>query len=138
MPRIDKFFQALFQHKAREIEVVAGKHAMLHVDDAEPRVITAQPLTQAQLELLLAEISTVQAMDKLTSGGELALEYTSPAGKAPLRARSANGVLRLSIGRAAARQITPRVTTATPPSAPDASAAPLRPPAGVEDRPRSK
>jgi len=59
VPRLDKFIQAMHEHGAKSLALHAGKPASLMVGDST-RPVTKEPLTAAQVTMLVKEIAPSQ------------------------------------------------------------------------------
>ncbi len=77
MPRLDKFIQAMHEHGARSLALHAGKPASLVVGDST-RPVTKEPLTAAQVTMLVKEIAPSQLQPNVTDGASFGFGYLSP------------------------------------------------------------
>ncbi len=143
MARVDKFIQALYQYNGSQVEVAVNKRATLWAGGVE-RQITAQPLTDSQVEMLISEVATPQQMSSLKQTGKLEVELPSAAGPALLKVQTVEGGLRMVIQkpRAEGGSSPPgRIPTTTPPSAsapPAGRVATSTPPSAAPARPAAE
>ncbi|HEY7027267.1 MAG TPA: type IV pilus twitching motility protein PilT [Gemmatimonadales bacterium] len=101
MPRLDKFIQAMHEHGARSLALHAGKPASLMVGDAT-RPVTKEPLTAAQVTMLVKEIAPSQLQSNVTDGASFAFAYLSPSGKVDVELAKGSATIRPPNGTAPA------------------------------------
>ena len=77
--QLDRFIQAIQQHKAQGLVLAPGKQATLLIDGA-PRPVTRDPLGAPQILLLVREIAQPDQLDKLDGAATTSFEYRSPIG----------------------------------------------------------
>jgi twitching motility protein PilT len=77
--QLDRFIQALQQHKAQGLILAPGKQASLLLEGA-PRPITRDPLTAAQILPLVREIVPVADQPRLDGQSPYVFTYHSPVG----------------------------------------------------------
>ena len=100
MPRLDKFIQAMHEHGARGLALHAGKPASLMVGDST-RPVTKEPLTAAQVTMLVKEIAPSQLQPNVTDGASAAFAYLSPSGKVDVELAKGSATIRPPTGTAA-------------------------------------
>ena len=93
MPRLDKFIQAMHEHGARSLALQAGKPASLLVGDST-RPVTKEPLTAAQVTMLVKEIAPSQLQPNFTDGASVAFAYLSPSGKVDVELAKGSATIR--------------------------------------------
>ncbi|HSR89781.1 MAG TPA: type IV pilus twitching motility protein PilT [Gemmatimonadales bacterium] len=93
MPRLDKFIQAMHEHGARGLALHAGKPASLMVGDST-RPVTKEPLTAAQVTMLVKEIAPSQLQPNFTDGASFAFGYLSPSGKVDVELAKGSATIR--------------------------------------------
>ncbi|MEO8139509.1 MAG: ATPase, T2SS/T4P/T4SS family [Gemmatimonadota bacterium] len=74
MPRLDRFLQAIFDHKAQGLVLAPGKPASLLFDGA-PRAVTKDPLTSAQIISLVREITPLSDHPRLDTSTPFSFGY---------------------------------------------------------------
>jgi twitching motility protein PilT len=74
VPRLDRFLQAIFDHKAQGLLLAPGKPASLLFDGA-PRAVTKDPLTGAQILSLVKEITPLSEQAALNGGAGHTFHY---------------------------------------------------------------
>jgi twitching motility protein PilT len=77
--QLDRFIQAIQQHKAQGLVLAPGKQASLLLDGA-PRGITRDPLSAGQVLLLAREIAPGPDQARLEGPTPVTFEYASPIG----------------------------------------------------------
>jgi twitching motility protein PilT len=82
VPQLDRFIQAIQQHKAQGLVLAPGKQATLLIEGA-PRPVTRDPLGPSQILLLVREIAPPDQLDKLDGTAMTSFGYRSPNG--PMR-----------------------------------------------------
>ncbi len=127
MPRLDKFIQAMHEHGARSLALHAGKPASLLVGDST-RPVTKEPLTAAQVTMLVKEIAPSQLQPNFTDGASAAFAYLSPSGKVDVELAKGSATIRPPDGTAP-----PSITTPT-----NGSAVRQRPHRSRKSLPRSE
>ena len=93
MPRLDKFIQAMHEHGAKSLALHAGKPASLMVGDST-RPVTKEPLTAAQVTMLVKEIAPSQLQSNVTDGASFAFGYHSPSGKVDVELTKGSATIR--------------------------------------------
>jgi twitching motility protein PilT len=99
VPRLDKFIQAMHEHGAKSLALHAGKPASLIVGDST-RPVTKEPLTAAQVTLLVKEIAPSQLQPNVTDGASAAFAYLSPSGKVDVELAKGSATIRPPAGTA--------------------------------------
>jgi twitching motility protein PilT len=74
VPRLDRFLQAIFDHKAQGLILAPGRHASLLFDGA-PRAVTKDPLTSVQIIALVREITPLSDHPRLESPAPFTFSY---------------------------------------------------------------
>ncbi len=74
MPRLDRFLQAIFDHKAQGLVLAPGKPASLLFDGA-PRAVTKDPLSSAQIVALVREITPLAEQFRLEGPTSFTFAY---------------------------------------------------------------
>ena len=106
MARLDKFIQAMHEHGARSLALHAGKPASLVVGDST-RPVTKEPLTAAQVTMLVKEIAPSLLQPNVTDGASAAFAYLSPSGKVDVELAKGSATIRPPSGTAAPSTTTP-------------------------------
>ena len=123
MPRLDKFIQAMHEHGARSLALHPGKPASLVVGDST-RPVTKEPLTAAQVTMLVKEIAPSQLQPNVTDGVSAAFAYLSPSGKVDVELAKGSATIRPPNGTAAPSNTTPTNGSAVAAPAPAPAAEP--------------
>jgi twitching motility protein PilT len=90
--QLDRFIQAIHQHKAQGLVLAAGKQASLLIDGAS-RPISREPLSATQLLPLLREIVPPGEVARLEGPMPATFRYDSPAGPVSVEVnRDADGL----------------------------------------------
>jgi twitching motility protein PilT len=97
MPQLDRFLSVMVGNKAEAIVLIEGDVATLHKDGV-PRPITKQPLSAAQLVMLLKEIAPSTAARRLESGTPAAFRYANSDGDFAVKTALTGGRWHASIG----------------------------------------
>jgi twitching motility protein PilT len=123
VPRLDKFIQAMHEHGARSLALHPGKPASLVVGDST-RPVTKEPLTAAQVTMLVKEIAPSQLQPNVTDGASAAFAYLSPSGKVDVELAKGSATIRPPNGTAAPSTTTPTNGSAVAAPAPAPAAEP--------------
>ncbi|HEU5153325.1 MAG TPA: type IV pilus twitching motility protein PilT [Gemmatimonadales bacterium] len=115
MPRLDKFIQAMHEHGAKSLALQAGKPASLVVGDST-RPVTKEPLTAAQVTMLVKEIAPSQLQPNVTEGASFGFAYVSPSGKVNVELAKGNATIRPPNGAPASAAAVPPVPAMTAPA----------------------
>jgi twitching motility protein PilT len=127
VPRLDKFIQAMHEHGAKSLALQAGKPACLVVGDST-RAVTKEPLTAAQVTMLVKEIAPSQLQPNITEGASFGFAYLSPSGKVDVQLAKGSATIRPPNGAPAATApaSVPAMTLPAPGSAASASSPEIR------------
>jgi twitching motility protein PilT len=98
MPQLDRFLSVMIGNNAESIVLIEGDVATLHKDGV-PRPITKQPLSAAQLMMLLKEIAPAPAVKQLDAGAPAVFDYANGDGAFTVRTAHTGGRWHASIGR---------------------------------------
>lgn len=129
MAQLDRFIQAIQQHKAQGLVLAPGKQASL-LFEAGPRGITKDPLTATQILPLVREIAPAADQARIDGGSSaLAFDYDGPGGIVTVEVSPDAAGLRVVVRPAPTRQ--PAQAPAAPSAGPLAQSgpAPASPPA---------
>jgi twitching motility protein PilT len=97
MPQLDRFLSVMVGNHAEAIVLIEGDVATLHKDGV-PRPITKQPLSAAQLMMLLKEIAPPPAMKQLDAGSPATFDYANGDGAFTVKTALTGGRWHASIG----------------------------------------
>ena len=97
MPQLDRFLSVMVGNKAEAIVLIEGDVATLQKDGV-PRPITKQPLSAAQLVMLLKEIAPAPAAKRLEAGTPAAFRYSNSDGDFAVKTAMPGGRWHASIG----------------------------------------
>jgi len=97
MPRIDRLVQAMFQSSADRLIMTAGERLVMVVA-GEPRHVSPQPVTAAQVRELLKEIVPAELAEDIGQDGEHDFCYPAPAGTVSVKVVRDGETLRLEAG----------------------------------------
>jgi twitching motility protein PilT len=97
MPQLDRFLSVMVGNNAESIVLIEGDVATLHKDGA-PRPITKQPLSAAQLMMLLKEIAPAAAAKQLDAGTPATFDYANRDGSFTVRTALTAGRWHAKIG----------------------------------------
>ncbi|HEU4680521.1 MAG TPA: type IV pilus twitching motility protein PilT [Gemmatimonadales bacterium] len=123
MARLDKLIQVLHEQRAEALQLAVGKPASL-MQNGVVRNLTREPLSDAQIQGLVREIASPEAVAQLGSGQPVAFAYRAPTGE--IRVELKSGADRTAVLRPVAA--TPTAAPSAP-SSPPAPSAPSSPPA---------
>src|SRR4029453_18752368 len=90
----------MHEHGAKGLALHAGKPASLIVGDST-RPVTKEPLTAAQVTMLVKEIAPSQLQPNVTDGASAAFAYLSPSGKVDVELAKGSATIRPPTGTAA-------------------------------------
>jgi twitching motility protein PilT len=125
--RLDKLIQVMQDQRAEALELAVGKPASL-MQNGSVRPITREPLTDAQIQGLLREIASADAVSQLGTTQSIAFAYRSPFGEVRIEKRAgpnAVAVVRPAAPASSAPAPTPfSPPTPTPRPQPSVQAAP--------------
>ncbi|MDQ7006508.1 MAG: type IV pilus twitching motility protein PilT [Acidobacteriota bacterium] len=127
MAKLDRFFQAMYDRKARELQLVAGRSPAFLLPEGLQPASSVQPNLEQVLGLL-AEVVSAPELEQIQSQGSLEATVVRP-GLPPIQLRvnaSASGLEAVFTPTAAPAPGTPEAPT---PPAPQASPAPQAAPA---------
>jgi len=113
--RLDKLIQVLHEQRAEALQLAAGKPAAL-MQNGAVRHLTREPLTDAQIQGLVREIASPEAIAQLGSGQPVVFAYRAPTGE-----------IRVELKAGADRTAVLRPVAATPAASPPAPPAPPSP-----------
>ncbi|HXW97411.1 MAG TPA: ATPase, T2SS/T4P/T4SS family, partial [Gemmatimonadales bacterium] len=129
MAQLDRFIQAIQQHKAQGLVLAPGKQASLLFDGA-PRPITRDALSGAQIVPLVREIAPLAEHERLEGLLPVTFLYDSPSGPVSVEFIPEADGPRVLIRAAATAEATPPAAAAPPaaarPSLASASPGPAR------------
>jgi twitching motility protein PilT len=97
MAQLDRFLTVMVSNNADSIVLIEGDVATLHKDGV-PRPITKQPLSAAQLMMLLKEIAPAPAAKKLDAGAAATFDYANGDGAFTVKTAHTGGRWHASIG----------------------------------------
>jgi twitching motility protein PilT len=97
MPQLDRFLSVMVGNNAEAIVLIEGDVATLHKDGV-PRPITKQPLSAAQLMMLLKEIAPAKAAKRLDAGSAATFDYSNSDGAFTVKTVHTAGRWHASIG----------------------------------------
>jgi twitching motility protein PilT len=86
--RLDKLIGLLLDQRADVLRLAAGRQAELQTDGTA-RTVTRDPLTAAQVVLLVQEIAPPELVDQVKDGASLTFQYNAPGGR--VEAELSNG-----------------------------------------------
>jgi twitching motility protein PilT len=114
--RLDRLIQVMQEQRAESLQLAVGKPASL-MQNGSVRPITREPLSDSQIQGLVREIASADAVSQLNSSEPVAFAYRSPYGevRVELKPGGANGL-------AVLRPVSAPPTSA--PSAPPAQSSP--------------
>src|SRR5262245_32819833 len=116
----------MHEHGAKSLALQAGKPACLVVGDST-RPVTKEPLTAAQVTMLVKEIAPSQLQPTVTEAASFAFAYLSPSGKVDVELAKGNATIRPPNGAPATTAVpasVPAMTLPAPGSAPEPKAMP--------------
>ena len=79
MARLDRFLQALHDHKAEGLVLAPGRPASLLFDGA-PRPVTKDPLAGPQILALVREVTPLAVQAHLEGSTSFRFDYAGPVG----------------------------------------------------------
>jgi twitching motility protein PilT len=97
LPQLDRFLSVMVGNNAEAIVLIEGDVATLHKDGV-PRPITKQPLSAAQLMMLLKEIAPAAAAKQLDAGSPATFDYANGDGAFTVKTVHTGGRWHASIG----------------------------------------
>jgi twitching motility protein PilT len=97
LPQLDRFLSVMVGNNAEAIVLIEGDVATLHKDGV-PRPITKQPLSAAQLMMLLKEIAPAAAAKQLDAGSSATFDYANGDGAFTVKTAHTGGRWHASIG----------------------------------------
>src|SRR3984957_7533449 len=97
MPQLDRFLSVMVGNNAEAIVLIEGDVATLQKDGV-PRPITKQPLSAAQLMMLLKEIAPASAAKKLDAGSAATFDYANSDGAFTVKTALTGGRWHARIG----------------------------------------
>jgi twitching motility protein PilT len=116
--RLDKLIQVMQEQRAESLQLAVGKPASL-LQNGSVRPITREPLSDAQIQGLVREIATAEAVPQLGSANPVAFAYRSPYGEVRVELKAGAN------GSAVLRPVSaPTAPAAAAPSAPSAAPSP--------------
>ncbi len=80
MARLDKLIQVMHEQRAEALQLIVGKPASL-MQNGNLRHLTREPLNDAQIQGLVREIASSEAVAQLGGGGPVAFGYRAPTGE---------------------------------------------------------
>jgi twitching motility protein PilT len=113
--RLDKLIQVLHEQRAEALQLAVGKPAAL-MQNGAVRHLTREPLNDAQIQGLVREIASPEAIVQLGSGQPVAFAYRAPTGE-----------IRVELKAGADRTAVLRPVAATPPASPPSPPSPPSP-----------
>ena len=128
MARLDKLIQVLHEQRAEALELVVGKPASL-MHNGTVRHLTREPLSDAQIQGLVREIASPEAVAQLGSGASVAFAYRAPTGE--IRVELKSGADRTAVLRPV--PATRSASQAMPSSPPSPSSPPAAPTPDLAD-----
>ncbi|HEU4682176.1 MAG TPA: hypothetical protein VFS51_10540, partial [Gemmatimonadales bacterium] len=87
MARLDKLIQVLHEQRAEALQLAVGKPASL-MQNGAVRNLTREPLSEAQIQGLVREIASPEAVAQLGSGQSVAFAYRAPTGEIRVELKS--------------------------------------------------
>jgi twitching motility protein PilT len=78
--RLDKLIQVMHEQRAEALQLIVGKPASL-MQNGNLRHLTREPLNDAQIQGLVREIASSEAVAQLGAGGPVAFGYRAPTGE---------------------------------------------------------
>ena len=131
--RLDPFVDILLREQGDQLYLLPDEPVTM-VKDGKPRKVSKQPLTDAHIYALLAEVAPSDAADKIDRHAETEFEYVADRGLVRVRIVPDTGRLTAVISPAPVAP-PPRVTRATPEPAPPTGATAPRRTVGPPPRP---
>jgi twitching motility protein PilT len=129
--RLDRFIQAILDHKAQGLVLAPGRPASLLVDGGA-RAVTRDPLSSLQILALVKEIAPPAEQERLGGGAPVSFGYPAPAGPATIELVQENDGPRVVIRLTAASEApAANSAPAAVPPAVAAVAGPARDPGGA-------
>ena len=128
MARLDKLIQVLHEQRAEALELAVGKPASL-MQNGAVRPLTREPLSDAQIQGLVREIASPEAVAQLGSGQSVAFAYRAPTGE--IRVELKSGTDRTAVLRPVPATRPASHAAPSSPSSPTSPSSPSSPPAAA-------
>jgi twitching motility protein PilT len=121
--RLDKLIQVMHERRAELLQLTVGKPASL-MHNGAVRPLTREALSDAQIQGLVKEIASPEAVAQLGTGGPVAFAYRSPTGEIHVELKSGpEGAAILRPAAAAAPMSRPTPAPSVASAAPDLAGA---------------
>jgi twitching motility protein PilT len=121
--RLDKLIQVMHEQRAELLQLTVGKPASL-MHNGAVRPLTREALSDAQIQGLVKEIASPEAVAQLGAGGPVAFAYRSPTGEIHVELKSGpEGSAILRPAGAAAPMSRPTPASSVASAAPDLAGA---------------
>ena len=89
MARLDKLIQVMHDQRAEALHLAVGKPASL-MQNGAVRLLTREPLSDAQIQALVREIASPETAAQLGSAGPVSFAYRAPSGEVQVELKAGN------------------------------------------------
>jgi twitching motility protein PilT len=90
LARLDKLIQVMHDQRAEALRLAVGKPASL-MQNGAVRLLTKEPLSNAQIQALVREIASPETAAQLGSAGPVSFAYRAPSGDVQVELNAGNG-----------------------------------------------
>jgi twitching motility protein PilT len=105
LARLDKLIQVMHDQRAEALHLAVGKPASL-MQNGAVRLLTREPLSDAQIQALVREIASPETAAQLGSAGPVSFAYRAPSGDVQVELKAGNeGTAMLRPVAAPAREV---------------------------------